>query len=103
MKNAVSAARPPKSTPITRNIGTVVFSNKASEHKPNRRPDDVHSLRWSFRSPSAAEPNRSQRYDATVMWHRPDFYAKAPKDIKITRADIVRIGRYLLPEWKSSF
>jgi ATP-binding cassette subfamily B protein len=36
------------------------------------------------------------------MWHRPDFYAKAPKDIKITRADIVRIGQYLLPAWKPS-
>src|SRR5262245_37347020 len=32
------------------------------------------------------------------MWHA-DFYKTAPKDVKITRADVVRIGRYLLPSW----
>jgi len=37
------------------------------------------------------------------MWHRADFFASAPKDVKITRADVVRIGRYLLPAWRPSF
>ena len=32
----------------------------------------------------------------------PSRYAEAPKDVKIRREDVVRIGRYLLPEWKSS-
>jgi ATP-binding cassette, subfamily B, bacterial len=36
------------------------------------------------------------------MWHRSDFYSQAPKDVKITRADILRIGRYLLPAWRPS-
>jgi ATP-binding cassette subfamily B protein len=36
-----------------------------------------------------------------VGWH-PHLFADAPKDVKITRADVVRIGRYLLPEWRSS-
>jgi ATP-binding cassette subfamily B protein len=36
------------------------------------------------------------------MWHRPDFYATASKDVKITRADVVRIGGYLLPAWRPS-
>jgi ATP-binding cassette subfamily B protein len=36
------------------------------------------------------------------MWHRPDFYSQAPKDLKITRADVLRIGRYLLPAWRPS-
>jgi len=36
------------------------------------------------------------------MWHRPDFFATAPKDVKLTRADVVRIGRYLLPSWRPS-
>src|SRR5262245_8585865 len=36
------------------------------------------------------------------MWHHPDFFKAPPKDLKITRADLTRIGRYLLPEWKPS-
>jgi ATP-binding cassette subfamily B protein len=35
------------------------------------------------------------------MWH-PDFYKEPPKDVKLTRQDMLRIGRYLLPAWKPS-
>jgi len=35
------------------------------------------------------------------MWH-PGYFAATPKDVKITRADLVRIGRYLLPAWRPS-
>jgi ATP-binding cassette subfamily B protein len=37
------------------------------------------------------------------MWHHADFYSKASTDVKVTRADVVRIGRYLVPAWRSSF
>jgi ATP-binding cassette subfamily B protein len=41
-------------------------------------------------------------YDPSVSVFNPSRYAEAPKDVKIRREDVVRIGRYLLPEWKSS-
>jgi ATP-binding cassette subfamily B protein len=37
------------------------------------------------------------------MWYHADFYSKAPTDVKITRDDVNRIGRYLLPAWRPSF
>jgi len=36
-----------------------------------------------------------------AVWN-PASYAAAPKDVKVTKADIVRIGRYLLPAWRPS-
>jgi ATP-binding cassette subfamily B protein len=36
-----------------------------------------------------------------AVWN-PAAYAPAPKDIKIRKADVVRIGRYLLPAWRPS-
>ena len=35
------------------------------------------------------------------VWN-PTFYAPAPKDVKVRREDVVRIGRYLLPAWRPS-
>jgi ATP-binding cassette subfamily B protein len=35
------------------------------------------------------------------VWN-PHSYNEAPKNVKLRREDVVRIGRYLLPEWKSS-
>jgi len=36
-----------------------------------------------------------------AVWN-PASFAEAPKDVKLTKADAVRIGRYLLPAWRPS-
>ena len=35
------------------------------------------------------------------VWN-PNLYAEAPKDVKIRRDDLLRIGKYLLPAWRPS-
>ena len=38
---------------------------------------------------------------AARMWN-PNRYGEAPVGAKLRRDDLIRIGRYLLPEWRPS-